>query len=175
MPLPVGHGVIGASLFSAAQRNISFTKDGSIMLLCAGLAIIPDFDFLLTWIFNLPGWHRGFTHSIVFGVAIGLIAAFLAPTRNLNQQVGIVLASVSHAPLDALVTTSSGKAAGVELLWPLTDYRFRLGLFDYFSFKLDPRFDPWADILTRLLKISLIELLVIGPLLLFVVFIKQRD
>jgi membrane-bound metal-dependent hydrolase YbcI (DUF457 family) len=172
MPFPIGHGIIGACLFSALQKEISLSKDGRIMLLCAGLAIVPDFDFTFAWNFNLGGWHRGFTHSIVFGVAIGLLAAFLAPTRNLTQQISLVLAPVSHAPLDALVTTSKGE--GVRLLWPLTNYRFRFGLFDYFSFSLDPRFDPWGDILTHVLKVSLIELIAVGPLLLFVVLIKQR-
>jgi membrane-bound metal-dependent hydrolase YbcI (DUF457 family) len=175
MPFSIGHGIIGASLYGASQKEISLSKDGRIMLLCAGLAIVPDLDFIFAWIFNLRGWHRGFTHSIVFGVAIGLLAAFLAQIRNLTQQIGLVLAPVSHAPLDALVTTTASKDPGVALLWPVTDYRFRFGLFDYFSFHLDPRFDPWSDILTLLLKVSLIEIIVVGPILLFVVLIKRRD
>jgi membrane-bound metal-dependent hydrolase YbcI (DUF457 family) len=144
------------------------------MLLCAGLAIIPDFDFILEWVFNLRGWHRGFTHSIGFGVTMGLLAAFLVPTRNRSQQIGLMLASVSHAPLDALVTSPTGKGYGVELLWPFSNHYFRLGLFDYFPFNFNPRLDPWSEGLFQLLKVSLIELIVVGPLLLFVVLIKRR-
>jgi membrane-bound metal-dependent hydrolase YbcI (DUF457 family) len=174
MPFPIGHGVIAASLYTAFQREVSLSRDGKIMLLCAGLAIVPDFDFIFEWGLNLKGWHRGFMHSITFGVALGLLAVFLAPIRNLRQQVGLVLAPVSHAPLDALVTSPTGKGYGVELLWPFSNHYFRLGLFDYFPFNFNPRLDPWSEGLFQLLKVSLIELIVVGPLLLFVVLIKKR-
>ena len=141
------------------------------MLLCAGLAIIPDFDFIFEWFFNLRGSHRGFMHSLFFGVALGLLAAYLAPARTFRNRLGLVLAPVSHAPIDALVTTSKG--TGVALLWPISNFRFRFGAFDYFSFNFDPRFDPWIDIFIHVVKISLIELMVVGPVLLLVVLIKR--
>jgi membrane-bound metal-dependent hydrolase YbcI (DUF457 family) len=174
MPFPICHGVIGASLFGALQKEISLSKDGKVMLLCAGLAIAPDFDFVFEWGLNLRGWHRGFTHSVLLGIAIGFLAAFLTSARNLRQQLGLVLASVSHGLLDALVTTSNGKGTGVELLWPFTDHAFRFGLFDYFYFNFDPRLDPWGDMLIHLFTISIIELIVVGPILVLIILIKQR-
>jgi membrane-bound metal-dependent hydrolase YbcI (DUF457 family) len=172
MPFPICHGIIGASLFRTVQREVSVSKNGRLMLLCGALAIIPDLDFIFEWVFQLRGWHRGFTHSIAFGAALGFLAAVLTSVKNFRDTSGILLASVSHAPLDALVTTSKG--TGVELLWPLTSYRFHFGVFDYFSFSLDPRFDPWSDILTQLLKVSLIELIVCGPILLLVLTVKPK-
>ena len=171
MPFPVGHGLIGASLYSAVREEISFRRDGKFLLLCAGLAIIPDFDFVFAWFFNLRGWHRGFTHSLVFGAGLGFLAAYLTSIRTLRHKLGLMLASMSHAPLDALVTTNLG--TGVALLWPITSYRFHFGLFDYFPFQLDPRFDPWIDIFIHVLKVSLVELVVAGPLLLVAVLLKR--
>lgn len=171
MPFPVGHGLIGASLYGAVQEEISFSRDGKFLLLCAGLTIIPDFDFVFAWFFNLRGWHRHFTHSLVFGAGLGLVIVYLTPIRTLRHKLGLMLASLSHAPLDALVTTSKG--TGVTLLWPVTSYRFHFGLFDYFHFKFDPRFDPWAEIFMHVLKVSLVELAVAGPLLLLAVLLKR--
>lgn len=174
MPFPVAHGLVAASIFSALQNEYSLSKNRNIILLCASLAIIPDADFAFAWIFGLRGWHRHFTHSIVFGIALGLLAAYLGRIGNQRQRLGLVLGSVSHAPLDALVTSTSGQGTGVTLLWPLASYRFRFGLFDYFSFNFDPRFDPWGEILIHVLKVSLIELAVTGPILVLVLLLRKR-
>ena len=171
MPLPVAHALIGASLFGAAQKQISLSRDGRFMLLCAGLTIIPEFDFIFEWFFNLRGAHRGFMHSLFFGLSLGLLASYLVSIRSFRNQLGLFLASVSHACLDTLVTSSKG--TGVALLWPITNFRFRLGVFDYFSFNFDPRFDPWIDIFIHVVKVSLVEFMVVGPVLLLVVLIKR--
>jgi membrane-bound metal-dependent hydrolase YbcI (DUF457 family) len=142
------------------------------MLLCAALAILPDADFALEWIFYVRDAHRGFTHSIAFSVAVGLFASVLVRTRKFSHWLALVLAPISHALLDMLVTGRQG--TGIELLWPLTDYRFKLGLFDYFVFDFNPRFDAWSAILAQLLKISLFESLIMGPLFLLLIFFRLR-
>lgn len=172
MPFPIVHGVVAAGLFTALQQKISFGKDWKIMLLCAALSIVPDLDFALEWIFYLPSAHRGFTHSIAFGVAVGLLASVLVGAKKFSHRLALVLAPTSHALLDFLVTNRMGD--GIQLLWPLSDYRFRLGLFDYFLFRFDPRFDPWIKISIQVLKISLVELIVMGPLFILLIFLKLR-
>jgi membrane-bound metal-dependent hydrolase YbcI (DUF457 family) len=172
MPFPLLHGIVAASLFTALQRKISFGKDWKIMLWCAALAILPDADFLLEWVFHLRNSHRGFTHSIAFGVVAGLLVSMLVAAKKFSHRLALVLAPTSHALLDVLTTSRQGD--GIELLWPLSDYRFKLGLFDYFLFNLDPRFDPWSEILIRTLKISLLESVIMCPLFILLIFLKLR-
>lgn len=172
MPFPIVHGVVAASLFTASQPKISIGKDWKIMLLCAALAILPDADFALEWIFSVRDAHRGFTHSIAFGVAAGLLASVLVGAKKFSHRLALVMAPTSHALLDVLVTSHQNN--GIELLWPLSDYRFKLGLLDYFHFRFNPRFDPWGEILIQVLKISLIEAIVMGPLFMLLIFLKLR-
>jgi inner membrane protein len=173
MPFPIAHGIIGASLFAATQKRLSRDKDIRLMLLAAGLAMLPDLDFLLTWVFDLHGWHRSFTHSIVFAVVTGLVASHLAAAKSFRAAIGLVLAPLSHGLLDALMT--SGKGAGVELLWPISEHRFNLGLFDYFSFSFDPRIDLWTDILIYVLKVTLLEAILVGPMLFVILAVKLKE
>lgn len=142
------------------------------MLLCAVLAIAPDADFILEWVFHIRDSHRGFTHSIAFCVIAGLFVSSFIGDLNVRSKMAIVLAPVSHGLLDAFLTSRHG--TGIELLWPLSDHGFKLGMFDYFLFRLDPRFDPWSEILIRVLEISLIELIIMGPLFTLLIVFKLR-
>ena len=171
MPFPIVHGVVAASLFIGLQRKLNSFKDWKLVLLSAALSILPDADFVLDWIFQLHV-HRGFTHSIAFGVAVGLLASVLFGARKFSHRLALVLAPTSHALLDFLVTNRMGN--GIQLLWPLSDYRFRLGLFDYFLFRFDPRVDPWSEISIQVIKISLVELIVMGPPFLLLIYLKLR-
>jgi membrane-bound metal-dependent hydrolase YbcI (DUF457 family) len=172
MPFPIVHGAVAASLFIASQRKFSLAKDWKVILLCAALTLLPDADFALEWIFQLRGAHRGFTHSIAFCLALGLLASVLVGAKKFSHRLALVLAPVSHPLLDVMVTDR--QAGGIKLLWPLSDHGFKLGLFDYFLFNLDPRFDPWSEILIHVLKISLIELVIMGPLIILLIFFKLR-
>lgn len=173
MPFPIAHGIIGASLFAATQKKLSREKGIRLMLLAAGLAMLPDLDFLCTWVFDLHGWHRSFTHSIAFAVVIGLVSSHFAAAKSFRVTIGLVLAPLSHGLLDALVTSRRG--TGIELFWPISEHRFNLGFFDYFSFPFDPRVDLWTDILIYLLKVSLLEAILIGPVLLLVLKVKLEE
>ena len=170
MPFPIGHALVGAGLFTATRLENDFSNL-KLLILCSALTIIPDADFTFTWLFDLDGWHRGFTHSIVFGLAIAFVAILFGNIRNTRDIVALLLASISHTLLDAL-TTRVG--TGVELLWPVTTYRFRFGLFDYFSFNLNPKINPWSDIVFQLIKVTAIELIVLGPILMIFVFVKRK-
>jgi len=96
-------------------------------LVAAGVvaAMAPDFDtvaFRLGIAYADQFGHRGATHSIVFALALGLIAAACAPWLRSGRWRAfafIALCTLSHPLLDAL--TNGG--LGVALLWPWSGER----------------------------------------------------
>ncbi len=168
MPFPVAHGMIGASIIAASGRNFSLNQGWKPLLLGAALAICPDFDFFFPWVLHL-GWHRGFSHSIAFALLVSLLNSALLGKFKTKETIVYGLAVISHDLLDFLSTKSM---AGVELLWPLSNHRFKLGLFDYPEFYVDPRFQTLTDSGVNMLKMSLIESLVFAPLLVTILFIR---
>jgi membrane-bound metal-dependent hydrolase YbcI (DUF457 family) len=123
MPLPVAHGLLGASVIAAAHPQP--TKRYFMPLLAgAFLANVADLDFILVFTFHSKSWHRGFSHSILFGSIVCLILVLCLGTRHLREAVAYGLAFTSHGILDYLTTSEGG---GVELLWPFSSERFVLG------------------------------------------------
>lgn len=99
-------------------------------LLIAGclVTILPDADvvsFLLGIPYASEFGHRGFTHSICFGLGTGLIfvafAGLLKSTR-VTTFVWIAACTISHGVIDAL--TDGG--LGVAFYWPVSDERIFL-------------------------------------------------
>jgi len=97
-------------------------------LLLAGVAasVLPDLD-VVTFRFGIPYsadlGHRGFSHSLVFAVLVGLVGA--AGHRLLGAGFAraflfLSLATASHGVLDAF--TNGG--LGVAFLWPWSGERF---------------------------------------------------
>lgn len=172
MPLPVAHGLIGASIFAASRPHESFKENWKPLLLGAILGICPDLDLLLAWGFGLGNsWHGSFSHSITFALIVGpLVSAFMG---NLSIKDASVCGSavLSHAVLDAATSKVWG---AIKLFWPLSDRNFNLGLFDYFEFIPNPETNPIGDDLKRGLEISLYELLIFIPIFLLVLFISRR-
>ena len=97
-------------------------------LVTAGMiaAMAPDFDtvaFKFGIAYADPFGHRGATHSIVFALLLGGLAAIAAPWLRSGRWRAfafIALCTLSHPLLDAL--TSGG--LGVALLWPVSHERF---------------------------------------------------
>ena len=132
------------------------------MLLCSGLALLPDLDYVgvMMGVPNSgPCGHRGATHSLMLPLLVAAVAASLRPRENLSRlRLSVICALVvaSHPLLDAL----TGDSRGVPLLWPLSFVRFAM---------------PWRPIpnapcglefisLTGL-RVASIELLMFLPLL----------
>jgi inner membrane protein len=93
-----------------------------LLLAGAAASIIPDLDVYLGAVSTSLG-HRGITHTIVFALACGACAAFLARTfdsRRASAFWFVALAALSHPVLDMF--TNGG--AGIPLFWPLTRERF---------------------------------------------------
>ena len=74
MPLPIAHGVLGASILVAVREPRDKTPLHHTLLLGFLLGNLPDVDLVLAW---LLGWgaeaHGGWTHSFFFAAVIGLV------------------------------------------------------------------------------------------------------
>ena len=90
--------------------------------------MLPDLDVIGLWLgipYGHPLGHRGFTHSIAFGIFLGLVAIPFAPRLNAAPRIVfflIALSAISHGVLDAM--TNGG--LGVAFLWPFSNERFFL-------------------------------------------------
>jgi membrane-bound metal-dependent hydrolase YbcI (DUF457 family) len=163
MPLPVAHACVGAAVIAAVRPRGTTKNDLWLaMFLGAVLANCPDLDFILVRTTQDHGWHRGPTHSLFFALVAGLIALALMGASRLREAAGYGLAFMSHGLLDFATTKMGG---GVELLWPFTNERFKLGVVGV------------SEILhgfglVDMLRASANEALIFIPLLLVVLFLK---
>jgi inner membrane protein len=97
-----------------------------LMLWSAVASIIPDgdviaFNFGISYASEFG--HRGFTHSIIFAVFIGLIGILMHKQLKATKVWAfamLFLGAVSHPFLDAF--TNGG--LGVAAFWPVTDARY---------------------------------------------------
>lgn len=165
MPLPIAHGIIGASIVAAILPAASPVRNWKPLLLGAVIASCADLDYFLK-----TSLHRGVTHSLIFAAILGLVCFAVWGKTNLRLAIGLAGAAFSHGLLDFFTTKTM---PGVELLWPLSSRRFGLGLVDYYQLTgVDPTFFLYQDVLGDLLKMALIELLLSVPVFLFVLSVK---
>ena len=114
------HAVAGLAIAAlATPRRMAWPY----WVLAAALPVLPDLDcFSLSPSTSVWG-HRGFTHSLAFALAAGLLAAALAGwylrTSFWRLAVIFFLITASHALLDMLTRAGSG----VALWWPFSDER----------------------------------------------------
>ncbi len=167
MPLPLAHALIGGSLTAAAWPVKTPSGFRCGLVVGAVLGVCPDFDYLLNWlrVFG-PGWHHGFTHSVLFALAIGTGASWVFGIRGWRGALACIGAVVSHLLLDYLLTDSRGLA----LWWPATDQRFKLGIgWSYYQLA------EGSQGVLAFVKLSVIELVLFGPVLaISVLYSRQR-
>src|SRR2546421_11840825 len=94
MPLPLAHGLIGASIVAITLPEASPVGNWKPLLLGAAISITPDFDFFLA-----NSWHRGFTHSLIFAAVISLICFLAAGLANIRLAGGCAGGSFFHGRL----------------------------------------------------------------------------
>ncbi len=153
MPLPVAHSLLGASLVAAVlPRDV---RPRHYLPLAAGavLANAPDLDFILVFASGSRSWHRGFTHSIAFALAVALTFLLALGRRRARKAAAYGLAFASHAFLDFVTTKEGG---GLTLLWPFSAERMGLR---WFGLSELPSGLPPAE----LLKSAGLELLLFAP------------
>ncbi len=124
MPLPVAHGLLGASIVAALHPQPTQRFSSVPLFIGALLANAADVDFLLVFVAHSKSWHRGPTHSIVFALLACLFVALLFGKRRLREALAYGLAFASHGILDYVTSKEGG---GVELLWPFSAKRMALG------------------------------------------------
>jgi inner membrane protein len=159
MPLPIAHGLLGATLVAAihpkpARRYLVPLFIGSL------LANAADLDFVLMFIFRSKAWHRGFSHSIVFALLVSLIFVLFLGMRRIREAVAYGLAFASHSILD-YVTTKEG--TGVELLWPFSSQKLGFGWVGLSE--MPSRMTPleiFTSLILELMLFALLLLLMIG-------------
>src|SRR5215213_2895101 len=104
MPMPVAHGLMGATLVAALRPRRSPRRFAHALAAGALLANAADLDFFLVYAFRSRAWHRGFTHSLAFALLVGLLLLFLLGRRRAREAVAYGLAYASHAALDFATT-----------------------------------------------------------------------
>jgi membrane-bound metal-dependent hydrolase YbcI (DUF457 family) len=130
--------------------------------IAASLTLVPDLDFFLVWVLGLDrSWHRGFTHSVVFAICLGVL--FLS-MRAGSPRVCLAwtLALLSHGLLDWSTTL---RGQGVELWWPLSLERSRWSGLHLFEFSLPDALLPYEAML-KLLQDAAVEAVFFVPLFL---------
>jgi inner membrane protein len=112
------HGVVGlgaGTLFARSKMPASF------WLLAALLPMLPDADSFWDAPYGTMLGHRGFTHSLLFALAVALAAGALLRhrLRYVPLVIFIFIIIGSHGILDAF--TDGG--FGIPLLWPFSNHR----------------------------------------------------
>ncbi|MCA1616603.1 MAG: metal-dependent hydrolase [Acidobacteria bacterium] len=163
MPLPVAHGLVGAAVVAALHPRPGRLRR---LPLVAGalLANCADLDFALVFLLHSKDWHRSFTHSLFFALALTAAAAAVAGRSRLREVVAYGAAFASHCLLDYATTKAGG---GLELLWPLSDAR--LGLRLWGLSEMPSRMPPGG-----VLKSLLLEAALFAPLLFAALYARKR-
>lgn len=167
MPLPVAHALVGASIAEGLLPGDANHRRLKVLAV-AGLAVAPDLDFILVWILGLDrDWHRGFSHSLVAAALLGATALMRTGAARYREWAVASMAVASHGLLDAL-TTVDGR--GVQLLWPFWLERFKFGVVDLWEMQ-----PGWlaAGELGRAVQVGLLELLVLGPFAIALVWLRH--
>jgi inner membrane protein len=112
------HSANHETITSTDEQHNEFSNK-RIFIASMILATLPDADALLmSWIaYHEPFGHRGFTHSLLFALAIGLAVAFLFLRLKWAADYGIwflaalfAFATASHGFFDAMTTGGLGVA-----------------------------------------------------------------
>jgi membrane-bound metal-dependent hydrolase YbcI (DUF457 family) len=164
VPLPVAHGLLGASVVAALHPETGTRRARRYVLAGAVLANCADLDFLLVFAFHTRAWHRAFAHSLFFGLLVTLALVLALGLSRLREASALGLAYISHGLLDWATTKEGG---GVELLWPFSGERLMLA---WRGLSEIPSRLPPAEIMRDLL----LELLIFAPPLLLIIFLRRR-
>ena len=161
--MPVAHSLVGAGLVAAVLPRAGAVRYWVPLAVGAVLANAADLDLFLVLLFRSRAWHRGFTHSLVFALAVFLCLLVALGRRRARAAAAFGLAFVSHALLDFATTKDGG---GLELFWPFSAER--LGL-RWWGLSELPSHLPPAEIL----KALSLEFVLFAPPLLFLILLRR--
>ena len=111
-----GHAFAAFSLSKGFSKAIANNKFWILGMVCS---VLPDAD-VLGLSFGIPYgsfWgHRGFTHSFLFALLIGIVVTLVFYREQFSKKVGLLLivyftlCTASHSILDAMTTGGQGVA-----------------------------------------------------------------
>lgn len=172
----LGHGLAGLAVYQAVQRPAGLPGGGFGVALALGLALLPDLDVLGVILWPGQFHHRGFSHSLLFAVAVsGVLGGLLGLDdwrRFLRGWAGLFLVCAMHPLLDFLMA----RGPGVPFFWPWdqTGYLSPVQLVPtaYYSHS----FKGLAGLLSHgpTLRGMAIEAATFGPLLAIAVWLNHR-
>jgi inner membrane protein len=134
MALPIAHAAAGYVVHRASRGDDPAGVPGGMRRSAADdwrraalfmfLGNLPDFDFLLGFVFGRPGmFHRGVSHTVVaavlFGVAVGFVQHWRGRERFRSAAIAFGAAYLSHLVLDFL-TIDHRPPFGGQFLWPFS-------------------------------------------------------
>lgn len=161
MPLPIAHGLFGASLIALIHPSAKITNWKP---LCWGflLANSPDLDFAFAFLFGWKDFHRGISHSLVFALFVGALIFVFLRKKNWRIPLAYGFAFLSHTLLDF----AAARAGAVRLLTPFDNGEYALG---WFGFSELTR----GLIILDMLRFSVIEALIFVPVFFIVLRAKK--
>jgi membrane-bound metal-dependent hydrolase YbcI (DUF457 family) len=162
MPLPIAHGLVGAGLVAAIHPRPA-RRFFAPLVAGAALANAPDLDFLLVYGFGQRSWHRAFTHSITVALAVSLLFILFLGLRRIRVAAAYGLAFASHMVLDFVTTKEGG---GLELFWPISTARVKLGLWGLSEV-------PSRLAAAEVLQALAMEAMLFAPLLLLILLLRR--
>ena len=163
MPLPISHSLVGASLVAAVLPRAGRARYWVWLAAGAVLANAADLDFIFVFLFRSRAWHRGFTHSLAFALAVFACLLLALGRARAREAVAFGLAFASHSLLDFATTRDGG---GLELLWPFSVDR--LGLRWWGLSELPSRLAA-----AEILKSLSLEFVLFAPPLLFLILLRR--
>ncbi len=118
MPFPLGHTAIGLTAYELNGQKAAPSQRVWGFLFIAGLSNLPDLDMLAGLLAAGNGslFHRGPTHSLLFALIMGYLAAKAAKRIPALPPFSVGLCSaliLSHVLADMVFTRSP-----VSLFWP---------------------------------------------------------
>ena len=162
--MPIAHGFLGASIVAAIVPKPFKKRYYISVLIGVFLANLADFDFLLVFATHNKDWHRGFTHSIIFALAIGLLFYLYFGKQRWREALAYGLAFASHFVLDFITTKVGG---GLELFFPFSNERYGLRLFGLSEYP--SRMSP-----LEMISALMIEFVIFFLLFLLIIFVLNN-
>lgn len=160
MPMPLGHTAIGFATYETAKKQNARCSRVFLFGYIAVLANLPDVDVLFGLLAagNGSAFHRGPTHSLLFAVAAGYLAAWLSRRWQRLPGLNAGLCTVlifSHVLADLFLTSSP-----VSIFWPL-EVNWTLG------------YNGWSDVVQMALFQSLQDFIIAAAVTVYLFILRQ--
>lgn len=125
MPSIFTHPIPAIALAAGLGKNVISPRLAAATVVAS---VLPDLDvagFAFGVRYAEALGHRGLSHSLIFALAVAIVAFLAAPLLNARRGIAFLatlLAVLSHIVLDAATTGG----LGVAFFWPFDDTRYFL-------------------------------------------------